>query len=85
MKQRTLGTSIDDFLKEVIGEVVQEASLEERARTRASIGAMLRDVYSVGYPFHIDSVVALVGRTMAMFESEAAHSLDESITSCSTY
>lgn len=68
---------LDDFLTEVIGEVGPDTSLEERARTLALIGAMLRDVYSASYRFHQDSLTDLVGRTMAVFESHAAKSLDE--------
>jgi len=68
---------LDDFLREVLGEVGPDASLEERARMLALIGAMLRDVYSAGYRFHDDSFADLVGRTMAVFELKAAHSLDE--------
>lgn len=70
---------LDDLLLEILEATGDRATLSEKARTLALIGAILRDVHTSGYEFHEEALEELVGEAMAIFEIDGAAQVEEAL------
>lgn len=70
---------LDEFLDEIVNELGDSASLEERARALVLIGAMLRDIYSAKYKYAGERLPALRDQVMEIFTAEGSKALNEKL------